>query len=414
MASSRVVVTGIGIISPLGLDTASTWQALLSGESGVARITAFDPTSFESQIAAEVKGFEPAQHMDRKEARHMDRFAQFAIAAAQEAIRGAQLQITPQRAERVSVIIGSGIGGIITLSQQVEVLQQRGPSRISPFLVPMMLPDMASGQVSIHLGAKGPNFGVVSACSSGSDSIGVAFDMLRRGLVDVALCGGAEAPVCPISISGFNACGALSKRNNEPEKASRPFDAQRDGFIIGEGAAVLVLETLESALERGAEPLAELTGYGATADAYHITHPPPFGEGGARAMRLALQQAQTRPEEIDYINAHGTSTPLNDKAETQAIKAVFGEEAYRIPISSTKSMHGHLLGAAGALEAAITVLAVKEGVIPPTINLDHPDPECDLNYTPWMPKRGTVRAALTKSLGFGGHNSTLVFERFQA
>ncbi|MBI4233400.1 MAG: beta-ketoacyl-ACP synthase II [Chloroflexi bacterium] len=413
MGTSRVVVTGVGMVSPLGLDAPSTWAALLAGKSGVGPITAFDPSGFETRMAAEVKGFDPANHMDRKEARRADRFAQFAIAAAQEAGREANLTVTPAIADRVAVIIGSGVGGILTLSQQFAVLHEKGPTRISPFLVPMMLTDMASGQVSISLGAKGPNFGTISACSSGSDAVGEAFEMVRRGDVDVAFCGGTEAPVCPIAISGFNACGALSKRNEAPARASRPFDAQRDGFVVGEGAGILVLESLEHAVGRGAQPLVEVVGYGATSDAYHITQPSPSGEGGARAMALALKKAHLHPDEIDYINAHGTSTPLNDKCETQAIKAVFGEGAFKIPISSTKSMTGHLLGAAGALEAAICVLAIRHGAIPPTINLDHPDPDCDLDYTPWTARRGQVRTALTNSLGFGGHNSTLVFQRFE-
>lgn len=410
---NRVVVTGIGTVSPLGLNAPTTWSALVAGKSGVGRITAFDPAPFETQIAAEVKGFDPTQFMDRKEARRADRFTQFAIAAAQEAARQAMFQANGRNAERTAVIIGSGVGGILTLSEQFGVLHTKGPSRISPFLVPMMLGDMASGQVAMVLEAKGPNFAAVSACSSGSDSIGEAFEIVRRGDADVAFCGGAEAPICPIAIAGFNSCGALSKRNHEPEHASRPFDKERDGFIVAEGAGVLVLESLEHAISRGAQPLAELVGYGATADAYHITQPAPFGEGGARAMKLALEKAHLHPEEIDYINAHGTSTPLNDRNETQAIKAVFGELAYKVPISSTKSMTGHLLGAAGALEAAVCVLALQHGVIPPTINLEEADPECDLDYTPGVARQGSLRAALTNSLGFGGHNSTLIFQVFE-
>jgi beta-ketoacyl-acyl-carrier-protein synthase II len=401
------------MVTPLGLDTPSSWAALLAGRPGVGQIQAFDSSGFETRIAAEVKGFEPANYLDRKEARRVDRFVQLAIAAAQEAARQASLQVAGANAERVAVLVGSGVGGILTLSQQFQVLHEKGPSRISPFLVPMMLSDMASGQISILFGAKGPSFCTVSACSSGSDAVGEAFEMISRGDADAAFCGGAEAPICPIAISGFNACGALSKRNEEPEQACRPFDAQRDGFVIGEGASILVLEELEHALGRGTQPLAELVGYGATTDAYHITHPAPFGEGGARAMALALAKAKLRPQEIDYINAHGTSTPLNDKCETEAIKTVFGPEAYKIPISSTKSMTGHLLGAAGALEAAVCVLALTHGAIPPTINLDNPDPDCDLDYTPWTARRGRVRTALTNSLGFGGHNSTLVFQQWE-
>ncbi|MSQ13632.1 MAG: beta-ketoacyl-[acyl-carrier-protein] synthase II [Dehalococcoidia bacterium] len=414
MTTRRVVVTGIGMVTPLGLDTPSTWHALLAGKSGIAPITAFDPSGFETRIAGEVKGFDPTTVMDRKEARRTDRFTQFAIAASRQALGQASLKITQANAERVAVVIGSGVGGIVTLSQQYDVLREKGPTRVSPFLMPMMLADMAPGQVSIALGAKGPNFGVVSACASGADSVGQAYEMLRRGEADAALCGGAEAPICPIGVAGFNACMALSKRNEEPERASRPFDAQRDGFVMAEGAGVLLIEGLDHALARGAVPLAELVGYGATSDAHHITSPAPFGEGGARAMSLALKQSGLAPADIDYINAHGTSTLLNDKAETEAIKAVFGDEAHKIRISSTKSMTGHLLGAAGSVEAGIAVLAIKEGAIPPTINLENPDPDCDLDYTPWTPRRGSVRAALSNSLGFGGHNATLIFRRYLA
>ena len=342
----------------------------------------------------------------------MDRFVQLGAAAALEAMDDSGVTVGPENSTRVSVMIASGIGGIITLSDQVGVLGKRGPNRISPFLVPMMLPDMASGQVSMLIGAKGPNYSTVSACSSAADTIGQAFEAIRRGDVDTALAGGSEAAVCPIGVAGFNACHALSKRNDAPEKASRPFDADRDGFVLGEGGAVLMLESLDSAIERGAEPVAEITGYGSTADAYHITQPAPEGEGAARAMNMALSQAQTQPDEIGYVNAHGTSTPLNDKYETMALKTVFGEEAYRIPISSTKSMTGHLLGASGALEAAVTVLALSKWAIPPTINLETPDPECDLDYTPHMPKRGRIRAAMSNSFGFGGHNASLVFQEW--
>ncbi|MSP78610.1 MAG: beta-ketoacyl-[acyl-carrier-protein] synthase II [Dehalococcoidia bacterium] len=413
MEKTRVVVTGLGMVTPVGLDTASSWKNLIAGRSGIGPITAFDPAGFETRIAAEVKGFDPTTFLDKKEARRTDRFVQLALYAAKQAVKHAGLEITPQNAERVAVIIGSGIGGILTLSEQYNVMKEKGPTRVSPFLMPMMLSDMAPGQVSMALGAKGLNFNVVSACASGADSIGQAYELIRRGDADAVLCGGTEAPICPIGVAGFNACSALSKRNEEPGRASRPFDAQRDGFVMGEGSGVLVLETMEHALARGAKPLAELVGYGATSDAYHVTNPAPFGEGGARAMKLALKQAGIPMTEIDYINAHGTSTQLNDKGETQAIKSVFGPEAYKIPISSTKSMTGHLLGAAGAVEAAISVLAITEGVIPPTVNLDNPDPDCDLDYTPWTARRGTVRAAMSTSLGFGGHNAVLIFRRFE-
>ena len=410
---NRVVVTGIGIVSPLGLDRRSTWTSLIAGESGVAAIAAFDPEGYQTTIAAEVKRFEPEGIVGRKQARRMDRFVQLAAVAALEAVEHSGIAITPNNHDRVSVMIASGIGGIITLSNQVGVLNQRGPSRISPFLVPMMLPDMASGQVSIMLGAKGPNYATVSACSSGADAIGQALEVLQEGDADVVLAGGAEAAVCPIGVAGFNACHALSTRNDDPQAASRPFDAERDGFVIGEGAAVLVMESLSSAVSRGATPIVEVVGYGSTADANHITQPAPEGEGAARAMKIAIRKAGLQPEEIDYVNAHGTSTPLNDKYETMAMKGVFDEYAYNIPISSTKSMTGHLLGASGALEAAISSLAIAEETIPPTINLQNADPECDLNYTPNKSQRKRVNAAMSNSFGFGGHNASLTFRRYE-
>ena len=413
MSVARVVVTGIGMVTPLGLTVDATWRSLLQGKNGVQRISTFDTDGFRTRIAAEVKNFNPTDSMDRKEVLRTDRFTQFAITASREAVFQSGLAIDDSIAGRVAVIIGSGIGGIMTLSQQLETLGRKGPDRVSPFLMPMMLIDMAAAQVSIAVGAKGPNFSIVSACASGSDSIGEAANMIRRGEVDVAIAGGTEAPICPIVLSGFSACGALSERNDDPASASRPFDAGRDGFVMGEGSTVLLLERLEYAVARGGRPLAELTGYGATSDSSHIVQPGPFGEGGARAMGRALSQSQINPEAIDYINAHGTSTPLNDRAETQAIKHVFGEGAYKIPISATKSMTGHLLGAAGALEAAVCVLAVQHGVVPPTMNLENPDPDCDLDYTPWTPRRGPINAALTNSLGFGGHNSTLIFQQLR-
>ncbi|MBM3934887.1 MAG: beta-ketoacyl-ACP synthase II [SAR202 cluster bacterium] len=410
--SRRVVVTGIGLISPVGVNRDATWQGLVAGRSGIDTISSFNPEGLETTIAGEVKGFAPTQHIGRKEAGKMDRFAQLAVVAAMEAVQHAGLKIDASNAERVSVMIASGIGGIITLSEQIGVLESKGASRVSPFLVPKMLPDMASGQVSMTLGAKGPNFSTVSACSSGGDAIGTAMEFLRLGIADVVLAGGAEAAICPIGVAGFNACKALSRRNNEPRKASRPFDAQRDGFVLGEGSGVLVLETLEHAVKRGAQPIAELVGYGSTSDAHHITQPAPGGEGGARAMNIALDKAHMKPVDIDYVNAHGTSTPINDKFETAAMKTVFGAEAAKIRISSTKSMTGHLLGASGALEAGISVLSIANGVIPPTINLEEPDPECDLDYTPHMARRGRVRTAMSNSFGFGGHNVSLIFKEF--
>ena len=404
----RVLVTGIGVVSPLGLDAGSTWAGVAEGRSGIDLITAFDTEGFETRFAAEVKGFDPESYLDRKEARRMDRFAQFAAVAAQAACRQAQLK-PGDNPYQVGVIIGSGIGGIITLSQQFDVLKERGPRRVSPFLVPMMLADMASAQVSMVTGSMGVNYCTVSSCSSGADALGQGWEMIRRGQQEVVLAGGSEAPVYPVAVAGFNALRALSRFNEEPQKASRPFDLQRDGFVIGEGAAVLVLESAASASRRGATPLAELRGYAATSDAHHLTEPAPAGESAATAMKMALQSAAMSPSEVDYINAHGTSTPLNDRQETKAIKLALGEDAYRIPISSSKSMTGHLLGAGGALEAAICVMSMQHGVIPPTINLTNPDPECDLDYAPNHSRPAEIKVAMSNSFGFGGHNSVLVF-----
>ena len=405
----RVFVTGIGIVSPLGLDVPSTWGTLVEGKSGIDYITAFDATGFDTQIAGEVKGFDPEGHLERKEARRMDRFAQLAAVAAQEACRQAQLDPRSGDPYRVGVIIGSGIGGIITLSQQQEVLSQRGPKRVSPFLIPMMLADMASAQVSMVTGAMGANYCLVSSCSSGADALGQGWEMVRRGQEDIVLAGGSEAPVSPIAVAGFNSMRALSRSNESPQEASRPFDVQRDGFVMSEGAAVLALESESSAQRRGVFPLAELRGYGATSDAHHLTEPGPTGQSAARAMLLALESSGLDPSQVDYVNAHGTSTPLNDRQETKAIKLALGEEAYRIPISSTKSMTGHLLGAGGALEAAICVQVLQNGALPPTINLQEQDPECDLDYIPNQTRRQQVRVAMSNSFGFGGHNSVLVF-----
>ena len=405
----RVFATGMGIISPMGLNAATTWESLVSGASGVAPITSFETEGFETTIAAEVKGFDPAESLEKKELRRMDRFAQFAVVAANEALGQAQLQPSLQDPFKIAVIVGSGIGGITTLSQQYGVLQEKGPRRVTPFLVPMMLGDMASAQVSMITGAMGPNFCVVSSCSSGADAIGQAWEMIRRGEVDVVIAGGSEAPICPIAVAGFGNMRALSRHNEDPSKASRPFDASRDGFVIGEGAAILILESQESAERRSVRPLAELVGYGSTSDAHHITEPSPDSQGAANAMKQAMKQAGLMPAEIDYINAHGTSTPLNDKQETQAIKSALGEDAYRVPISSTKSMTGHLLGAGGALEAATCIMAIQEGVIPPTINLENPDPQCDLDYTSSVARTKPINVAMSNSFGFGGHNSVLVF-----
>ncbi len=409
MAKSRVFITGLGTVSPLGLDVASTWESLIGGISGIDHITAFDLDGFETRFGAEVKGFEATNYIEKKEARRMDRFAQFAVVAACGAL--AQAELKPEEVDpfRVAAIVGSGIGGIITLSQQHDVLREKGPRRVTPFLIPMMLGDMASAQVSMATGSMGPNFCVVSSCSSGADAIGQAWEMIGREEVDIAIAGGSEAPICPIAIAGFNSLRALSKHNEDPRKASRPFDAERDGFVMGEGSAILVLESHESIEKRDVKPLAELIGYAATSDAYHLTEPSPNGYSAAKAMKLAIERSGIKPEEIDYINAHGTSTPLNDRQETQAIKTALGEEAYRVPISSTKSMTGHLLGAGGALEAMACVLAIQHGNIPPTINLDHPDPDCDLNYTPSKARQKPIKVAMSNSFGFGGHNSVLIF-----
>ena len=407
--SSRVFATGVGVISPLGLNTSSTWDSLVKGVSGVGRITSFDPEGYETTFAAEVKGFEPGNHLEKKELRRMDRFAQMACVASIEAL--GQAHLDPRSADplRVAVIVGSGIGGITTLSQQYDVLQEKGPRRVSPFLIPMMLGDMASAQVSMLTGAMGANFCAVSSCSSGADAIGQGWEMIRRGEADVVIAGGSEAPICPIAVAGFANMRALSRHNQDPLRASRPFDAERDGFVMGEGAALLVLESHESLVRRGAEPLVEIIGYGATSDAHHLTEPSPDGSGAASAMNLAMKRAGVGPDDLDYINAHGTSTPLNDRQETIAIKSALGEHAYQVPISSTKSMTGHLLGAGGALEAFACMMAIRDGTIPPTINLEHPDPECDLDYTRSEARSGNINVAMSNSFGFGGHNSVLIF-----
>ena len=403
------MITGMGIISPLGLDVATTWDGIINGRSGVDFITAFDSEGFDTQFAAEVKGFDPESYLDRKNARRMDRFAQFAAVAAQEACRQAGLEPGSVDPYRVGVIIGSGIGGISTLSQQHEILIDRGPKRVSPFLIPMMLGDMASAQVSMVTGSMGANYCAVSSCSSGADALGQGWAMIRRGQEDIVLAGGSEAPLVPVAVAGFNALRALSRFNEDPAKASRPFDVQRDGFVMGEGAAVLVLESEESANRRGVTPFAEIKGYAATSDAYHLTEPMASGESAARAMSNALEEAGVDPSEVDYINAHGTSTPLNDRHETMAIKVALGEEAYGVPLSSTKSMTGHLLGSGGALEACFCVLAMENSIIPPTINLNDPDPDCDLDYTPNQARSKEINVTISNSFGFGGHNSVLVF-----
>ncbi len=409
---SRVVVTGMGVICPLGLNAAESWEALVAGKSGVARITLFDTEGFETKIAGEVKGFEPTNYMNPKDARRNDRFSQMAVAASLEATKQANLKIDDTNKYDIGIIIGSGIGGLTTLFEQTKVLLERGADRVSPFLIPMMMPNIASAQVSITLGARGPNLCTTSACSSGSDAVGTAYETIKRGDAKAMIAGGSETIINPVGISAFNALKAISTRNDEPQLASRPFDAERDGFVIGEGASVLILESLAHAKERGAKILAEMLAYGTSADAYHITAPLETGEGAAVAVQRALDKAGIKPDEIDYINAHGTSTQLNDKMETKAIKRVFGDRAYKIPVSSTKSMMGHLVGSAGAVEAAICIMAIRNGIIPPTINLTHPDPECDLDYVPNTARQAKVSTALSNSFGFGGHNSVLIFREY--
>ena len=391
---------------------ATTWQNLIAGKSGIDRITFFDASAFDTKIAGEVKGFDPLNYINRKEAHRMDRFTQLAVAASRQAMEQSGLQINSTNQDKIAIIVGSGIGGLTTLFEQMKVLMERGPSKVSPFLAPMMISDMAAAQTSIQLGIKGINLCTTSACSSGSDAVGVAYEIIKRGDAEAALAGGSEAIINPIGIAAFNALRALSTRNDEPQKASRPFDAERDGFVLSEGAGILVLESLTHAQGRGANIMAEIIAYGAGADAFHVTQPAEDGEGAARAMQITLNKGGLAPGEVDYINAHGTSTLLNDKTETMAIKTVFGEHAYKIPVSSTKSMLGHMIGAAGAIEAAICVKVIQEGVIPPTINLTHPDPECDLDYVPNVARRAKVNVALSNSFGFGGHNSVLALRKY--
>jgi len=409
--TKEVVITGIGMISPVGNTIDASWNNLINGNSGIDVIKSFDTSEMETKIAGEIKDFNPIDLIGKKESRRMDRFSQLAIVASQEALNSAQLNIDETNEHRVSVMITSGIGGIITISEQIDILRDKGPSRISPFLVPMMLPDMASAQVSMKFGAKGPNFAVVSACASGGDSIGIASEFIKSNRVDIVLAGGSEAAICPIGIAGFNACHALSKNNSSPKQASKPFDNNREGFVLSEGAAVLVLESRESANKRGVNILATLAGYGSSADANHITQPAPGGEGGVRAMNEAIVNAEINTNQIDYINAHGTSTPINDKFETMAMKTVFGTEINNIAISSTKSMTGHLLAASGAIEAAISVKSLNENIVPPTINLNEPDPECDLNYTPNKSLHKNLFYTMSNSFGFGGHNCSLIFSK---
>lgn len=411
--SQRVVITGSGAVTPLGLNVTEFWEGLKAGRSGVGLITRFDTANFEAKIAAEAKGFVPADFMDRKEARRMDRYTQFAVASAKQAWSDAGLNKDALDAERCGVYFGSGIGGMETFSAEFEVLFQKGPKRVSPFMVPMMIANMAAGTIAIQFNLQGPNMTTVTACSSANNAIGEAFHAIRTGRADLMVTGGAEASVVPIAVAGFNNMQALSTRYNEtPEKASRPFDKGRDGFVMGEGGGVLILESLEHARGRGARIYAEVIGYGCAADAYHMVQPPENGEGGARAMVRALKDAGIAPTEVDYINAHGTSTPQGDIAETRAVKSVFGDHAFKLAISSTKSMHGHLLGAAGAVELIASVMAMVEGVLPPTINQEEKDPECDLDYVPNVAREAQVKVAMSNSFGFGGQNATVIVRRF--
>lgn len=410
----RVVITGLGAITPLGLDVPTTWAAVLQGRSGVDRITAFDPSPYKTQIAAEVKEFDPTRYLDGREARRLDRFTHFAVAASYEAVADARLDIAAEDPRQVGVMIGSALGGVITLLREYDVLRERGPRRVSPFFIPAMLIDTAAGQVAIQLGVRGPNMAIVSACATGNGAIGEAAELIRRGDAEVILAGGSEAAIHPIAIAGLNVMGALSTRNEEPQKASRPFDAQRDGFVIGEGAAIVVLESLEHARRRGARVYAEVVSYAATADAFHLAQPAEDSAGAVEAIQHALCRAGIPPTAVQYINAHGTGTVLNDRGETAAIKRVFGEHAYRLAVSSTKSMTGHLLGAAGALEAVLCVKAIEERILPPTINQEFPDPECDLDYVPNQARPvPNLTLVISNAFGLGGHNACLVLRRLE-
>jgi len=408
----RVVITGLGCISPLGNDVSSLWKGIIAGLSGVNYITHYDTREHRTKIAAEVKGFNGEALFGAREARRMDRFAQFALAAAIQAVADARLEIDKANRDQVGVVLGSGIGGVSTLFDNVKAFLERGPSRVSPFMVPMMLPDTGPGMIAIHMGLRGPNMAVVTACASGTNAVGEAVEIIRRGDADVILAGGSEAALIPVAMAGLNVMTALSTRNEEPQRASRPFDRERDGFVMGEGSAVLVLESLEHALSRQALILAEITGYGSTNDAYHISAPAENGAGAALCMQKALKNAGLTINDIDYINAHGTSTPLNDKSETAAIKSVFGERAYNLPISSTKSMTGHLLGASGALEALLCVKILQDQILPPTINYENPDPECDLDYVPNTARAASVGHIMSNSFGFGGHNATIIVSQY--
>ncbi|MGK7945733.1 MAG: beta-ketoacyl-ACP synthase II [Microcystaceae cyanobacterium] len=408
----RVVVTGLGAVTPIGNTLSDYWQGLLSGRNGIGEITLFDASRHGCRIGGEVKGFDPHDYLERKEAKRMDRFAQFAIAASKQAIADAQLEINDLNAEQVGIIIGTGVGGLKVLETQEEVLLTKGPSRCSPFTIPMMIANMAAGLTAIHTGAKGPNTCTVTACAAGSNAIGDAFRLIQRGYAKAMICGGSEAAITPLSYAGFASAKALSTRNDDPTHASRPFDRDRDGFVMGEGSGILILEELEQALARGARIYGEIVGYAMTCDAYHITSPVPDGQGATRSMEQALKDGNLAPDQVSYINAHGTSTSANDVTETKAIKKALGDSAYRIAISSTKSMTGHLLGGSGGIEAVATVMAIANDQVPPTINLDNPDPDCDLDYIPHQSRSLPVNVALSNSFGFGGHNVTLAFRKY--
>lgn len=409
----RVVITGYGVISPIGIGAGDFWNSLVSGKSGISRISTFDTSQFSTQIGAEVKNFQPEKYIDKKKIRKMDRFSQLAFAAAKIAIEDAKLDMKKEDPFRVGVIVGSGIGGLSTVATEHKVLLEKGPRRVSPFMIPMLITNIAAGEIAIAHNIQGPNYSLSSACATSNHTIGDALRLIHYGDADVIIAGGSEAAVTPLGLAGFCSARALSTRNDDPEHASRPFDKERDGFVMGEGAGIVILELLEHALSRGVTIRAELIGYGATNDAYHITAPSPDGQSAARAMSNALADGGVKPEEVDYINAHGTSTPLNDKVETFAVKKVFGDYAYKIPISSSKSMIGHLLGAAGVVELIATILSMEKEMLPPTINYEFPDPECDLDYVPNKARPKKINVALSNSLGFGGHNATLVVRKYK-
>ena len=410
----RVVITGVGMITPIGIDTKTTWEGIVNGRSGIGPITQFDDKDIPTQIAGEVKGFDPAAFIEAKEIKKMDRFIHLGLAASQMAMEDSKLVVTPENAEQIGVMVGAGIGGLPAIERTYRAYMEKGFRRITPFFIPMSIINELSGHISMRFGAKGPNSCVVTACATGTNSIGDAFKVIQRGDADAMIAGGAESCVCPLGVGGFNAMKALSTRNSEPGRASRPFDAGRDGFVMGEGSGLLILEELEFAKKRGARIYAEVIGYGMSGDAYHITSPAPNGEGAARCMKMAIKDAGIDPAEVGYVNAHGTSTKYGDELETTAIKTVFGDHAYKVPVSSTKSMTGHLLGAAGGVEAVISVLAMEHGILPPTINLENPDPECDLDYVPNTARKKQVGIAMSNSFGFGGTNACLIFRKYPA